>query len=75
LFVLLWIDEQESDEPKAQQFGGSEQELQVEGKCVVDHIGWPNKIYDYILTHACTVRLKWWEPNKLPSLVYPIPCF
>jgi hypothetical protein len=37
-FVLLWIDEQVNEEPEAQQFEGSKEEVIVEGKCVFDYV-------------------------------------
>jgi hypothetical protein len=38
LFVLLQVDEQVTEEPEAQQIEDSEQELVIEGKCVLYHI-------------------------------------
>jgi hypothetical protein len=70
LYVLLQIDEQVTEEPKATEVEDSQQKLAKGKLCPWSHL-LPNNV---LVNHRDTLRLISWDLIGYSSFVYPIPC-
>jgi hypothetical protein len=72
LFVLLWVDEQTTEDPGIQQVETAEQEL-VEGKLCP----WSLSFYPimFLIIIMICIGQFWWDPIGYTSLAIFIPCF
>jgi hypothetical protein len=72
MFVLMWVDEQATEDPGVQQVETTEQEL-VEGKLCP----WSLPFYPvmFLLIIMICIGEFWWDPIGYPVLAIFIPCF